>query len=96
MIRVLNEVMPGLAGLVAATRGKCVDEITIEDVVQVVEQVYGEFSAYLLDVIKRKLGSEDLPHEKSLLAISEALDPDNVQPLRLRGLLAPMCVRFYT
>ncbi len=59
IVKILNEIMPGFAALVANLKGKPLDSITLKDVVEVAREVYGESTEFILEVLRSKIDENE-------------------------------------
>jgi len=92
LIRILNEMLPGFAGLVAASRGKSVDEITFDDIVLVVESIYGEAGRHIVNAVKRRLCLELQDNEAKLGSLRCEVMGSTAAQASGEGLLKAMVV----
>ena len=58
IVRVIEEVIPGFAALVAVLKGKPLDSITLKDVIEVAREVYGDSTEFILEILRERLGEE--------------------------------------
>ena len=65
IVRILNELMPGFAALVATLKGKPLDSITLKDVVEVAREIYGESTEFILEVIRERVNEAEASSEDS-------------------------------